>query len=259
MTKPSLPHLRLGAGAPLVVIPGLAGRQGVPVRVGRWMQHQEIVELSGSRSVWSIDRRAGLEDGITMTEIAAEYAQNVRAMFSEPIDIVGVSTGGGIALQLALDFPEVVRRLVIVSSAYRLSDQGRTLQREIATCLRNGQPRRAAGLFLANTGSSPVRRAVLGVAGRLAPRIVVGREDSDLLVTLDAEDTFDLSSRVASIAVPTLVTGGANDRFYTAELFRETAALIPGAQLSIYPGAGHIGTQGNRRLVRDILSFLEAQ
>jgi pimeloyl-ACP methyl ester carboxylesterase len=258
MSKPHLPHLRLGTGAPLVVIPGLAGRRGVPVRVGKWMQHQEIVELSATRSVWSIDRRAGLEHGITMTDIAAEYAHMIKGLFTEPVDIVGVSTGGGIALQLALDFPDLVHRLVLVSSAYRLSDHGRAVQREIADNLRDGHPRRAASLFLSNTGASPVTRAILAVAGRLAPRIVVGHQDGDLLVTLDAEDTFDLSARVDRIAVPTLVTGGGNDRFYTAGLFEDTARRIPGSQLTIYPRAGHIGTQGNRRLVRDILQFLEA-
>jgi pimeloyl-ACP methyl ester carboxylesterase len=257
MTMPSLPHLRLGTGAPLVVIPGLAGRRGVPVRVGRWMRHQEIVELSGTRAVWSIDRRAGLQHGISMGDLAAEYAHTIRGLFTEPVDVVGVSTGGGIALQLAIDFPKLVHRLVIVSSAYRLSDFGRGLQRDIAGALRDGQPRRAASIFLANTGSTPTRRAVLALAGRLAPRIVVGHKDADLLVTLDAEDSFDVGPRLGEIAVPTLVTGGANDRFYSAELFRDTASKIPDAELMIYPGAGHIGTQGNRRLVRDILTFLE--
>jgi pimeloyl-ACP methyl ester carboxylesterase len=259
MTKPSLPHLRLGTGAPLVVIPGLAGRHGVPVRVGRWLQHQEIIELSGNRAVWSINRRTGLEHGITMSELAAEYAHTIRSHFTEPVDVVGVSTGGGLALQLAVDFPELVHRLVIVSAAYRLSEFGRTLQRDIAGALRDGHPRRAAGLFLSNTGSTPIRRAILGVAGRLAPRIVVGHEDADLLVTLDAEDSFNVGSRIGAIAVPTLVTGGGNDRFYTAELISETAAKIPGAKLTIYRRAGHIGTQGNRRLVRDILAFLESE
>ena len=222
------------------------------------MQHQEIVELSGSRSVWSINRRTGLERGITMAELAAEYAHTIRGLFSEPVDVVGISTGGGIALQLALDHPQLVRRLVLVSSAYRLSDHGRLVQRRIAEFLRYGHPRTAAGLFLSNTGATRATRAILALAGRLAPRIVVGREDADLLVTLDAEDTFDLSDRVENVEAQTLVIGGGKDRFYTAELFADTARRIPGATLTIYPGAGHIGTQGNSRLVRDILEFLEA-
>jgi pimeloyl-ACP methyl ester carboxylesterase len=221
------------------------------------MQHQQIIELAGFRSVWSIDRRAGLEHGISMSDLAAEYAEIMRGLFTEPVDIVGISTGGGIALQLAVDYPELVDRLVVVSSAYRLSDFGKQIQRDIAADLRDGHFRRAAAVFLSNTGATRFRRAILSVAGRLAPRIVVGREDADLLVTLDAEDTFDLSDRLAEISIPTLVAGGEHDRFYTATLFEDTAARISNAKLTIYPGAGHIGTQGNRPLVRDILAFLE--
>ncbi len=193
-----------------------------------------------------------------MRELAAEYAQHLRDAYEEPVDVVGISTGGGIALQLAVDSPELIRRLVLVSAAYRLSDHGRRLQREIASALREGHPRRAAGFFLANTGSTTVRRALLGLPGAWFRASWVGRDDADLLVTLDAEDGFDLSARVPEIVIPTLVTGGENDRFYTAALIADTASRISGATLTIYARAGHIGTQGNRRVVRDILSFLES-
>jgi pimeloyl-ACP methyl ester carboxylesterase len=256
VTSTSLPQLRLGAGSPLVVIPGLAGRRGVPGRLGRWMQRNEIVDLSGSREVWSIDRRIGLEPGITVSELAIEYAETIRTLFRDPVDVVGVSTGGSIALQLAVDFPELINRLVVVSAAHRLSDRGRLIQRNVAASLRGGRPRRAAALFLSNTASSRIRRALLAAAGILAVRVVVGRHDDDLLVLLDAEDGFDLSERIGGISAPTLVVGGARDRFYSAALFEETAARIPNAQLTVYPRAGHIGTRGNRRLVRDILGFL---
>jgi pimeloyl-ACP methyl ester carboxylesterase len=258
MTKPPLPHLRLGTGVPLVVIPGLSGRIGVPFRIATWMQRQEIAEFSLSRAVWSIDRRRGMDRQVLVSDLAEEYAATLRNLFDGPVDIVGVSTGGGIALQLAVDSPELVRRLVLVSSAYRLSDVGRSIQQAIASRLRSGRPRRAAALFLANTGATRTRRALLGVVGALAPRLVVGQNDSDLLTTLDAEENFDLVDRVGDIAMPTLVTGGGNDRFYTADLFKDTAARIPNSTLRIYPRAGHISTHGNRRLVRDILTFLES-
>ena len=222
------------------------------------MQHKAIVQFSLSRTVWSIDRKHGLDPATLVSDIAHEYAAALKRAFDGPIDVVGVSTGGGIALQLAVDSPELVRRLVVVSSAYRLSESGRATQREIAARLRQARPRRAAALFLANTGATRIGRALLGIAGALAPRIVVGHNDLDLLTTLDAEDSFNLIDRIGEIAVPTLVAGGENDRFYTAELFADTAARIPNSTLSIYPRAGHISTHGNRRLVRDILAFLEA-
>jgi pimeloyl-ACP methyl ester carboxylesterase len=42
--------------------------------------------------------------------------------------VIGVSTGGSIAQYFAADHPDLVRRLVIHSSAYALSDEARRLQ-----------------------------------------------------------------------------------------------------------------------------------
>lgn len=256
MPAAGLPHLRLGTGAPLVVLPGLSGRLGTPERLRKWMQRLEIADLSGTRSVWSIDRRSGLEPGISIADLAAEYAATIRTLFDGPVDIVGISTGGSIALQLAADYPELVQKLVLVSSAHRLSDHGRETQRTIAALLRENHPRRAASLFLATTGSTRFRHLLLAGAGLLAPRAIVGYRDPDLLAILDAEDSFDLESRLATMTVPTLVTGGANDRYYSAELFGTTSRAMQHASLTVYPRAGHIGTHRNPRLARDILRFL---
>ncbi len=251
-----MPHTRLGTGVPLVVFPGLFGRRGVPASFMRWMQRSEIEALAGDREVWSIDRRFGLEPGISFETLAAEHADAIRQRFDAPVDIVGISTGGSIALQLAADFPELVRRLVLVSSAYRLSDAGRETQRQIAGLLRQNRSRRAASRFLGNTGASWPVRALLSLAGRLAPRLVVGHRDPDLLVLLESEDGFDLEERVASIDVPTFIAGGGRDRFYTSEMFEATHAGMPNATVKIYPKAGHISTFGNRKLAREILAFL---
>jgi pimeloyl-ACP methyl ester carboxylesterase len=257
MSPAGLPHLRQGKGAPLVVLPGLSGSLGSPARLKKWLQRLEIADLSGSRSVWSIERPSGLEPGISIADLAAEYAATIRMLFDEPVDVVGISTGGSIALQLAADYPELVQRLVLVSSAHRLSDHGRQTQRTIATLLRENHPRRAASLFLATTASSWFEHSLLAVAGLLAPRAIVGHQDPDLLAILDAEDSFDLESRLGGITVPTLITGGANDRYYSAELFGSTSRGLQHSSLTVYPGAGHIGTHGNPRLVKDILRFLE--
>jgi pimeloyl-ACP methyl ester carboxylesterase len=256
MSESALPHIRLGSGSPLVVMPGLSGRDGSPVRLTQWMRRKEITHLSGHRAVWSIDRRAGLEAGTSIANLAADYAATIRSLFDAPVDIVGVSTGGSIALQLAVDHPGLIRRLVLVSSAHRLSDHGRNTQRSIAALLRERRPRRAAALFLATTASTRIGGLLLTLAGWLAPRAVVGRDDVDLVVTLDAEDSFDLGARLDTITIPTLIAGGAHDRFYSRALFEHISTRMPNARLALYPQAGHIGIQGNRRLVREILQFL---
>jgi pimeloyl-ACP methyl ester carboxylesterase len=60
------------------------------------------------------------------------------------------------------------------------------------------------------------------------------------------------------ITAPTLVIGGARDRSYSAELFRQTAHAIPGARLILYPGKGHLGTVAHRTAIGEIGRFLTA-
>ncbi len=254
----ALPHFSAGSGAPLVVLPGLAGRRGTPARLTAWRQRTEIADFIGDRTVFSIDRRYDLEPGISIADLAAEYAQTVSLLFDGPVDILGISTGGSIALQLAADFPELVKKLVLVSSAHRLSDRGRATQHTVAELLRAGRDRRAAAVYFGNTGATPFGHAARSIAGLIAPRAIIGRGDLDFLVTLDAEHDFDLEDRLENIEVRTLIAGGELDGFYSSALFEHTSERMPNAQVSVRSGAGHLGTSGNPRLAREILTFLEA-
>ena len=59
---------------------------------------------------------------------------------------------------------------------------------------------------------------------------------------------------------PTLAAtaAGDRDRFYSPELFRETAERIPGGRLLLYPGKGHAGVLTHRPAIREIVAFLTA-
>jgi pimeloyl-ACP methyl ester carboxylesterase len=256
MTPTESRHVRRGVGDPLVVIPGLSAHGGLPPVVERWMSRRQIRGFARHYDVWRIDRPRGLGSGTSVADLAADYALTLRGLFGAPVPVVGVSTGGSIALQLAVDNPLLVTRLVLVSSACRLSESGRRAQSETARLVRAGRRRRAAAVFLSQTANGPVSRGLLRAVGFVAPGLVVGRRDADLLVTIDAEDSFDLEDRLAALPVPTLVIGGERDAFYSPDLFERTVAAIPDARLRLYPRAGHQAIAGNPRLVREVLRFL---
>ncbi|WCD87340.1 hypothetical protein KPP03845_103717 [Streptomyces xanthophaeus] len=48
-----------------------------------------------------------------MARLAAVHADAIRAAFSGPVNVLGLSTGGSLALQLAADRPELVGGLVL--------------------------------------------------------------------------------------------------------------------------------------------------
>jgi hypothetical protein len=55
-----------------------------------------------------------------------------------------------------------------------------------------------------------------------------------------------------------LAVAGARDRLYSPELFRQTAARIPGARLALYPGKSHSGVLTHRPAIAEIVAFLTA-
>jgi len=63
---------------------------------------------------------------------------------------------------------------------------------------------------------------------RAAP-LPAARDTTDLLVTLEAEEVFDLSA-LPTITSPTLIVNGGRDQFYERAVIDETHRLIPGSR-----------------------------
>ncbi|WP_123517929.1 alpha/beta fold hydrolase [Frigoribacterium sp. PhB24] len=104
------------------------------------------------------------------------------------------------------------------------------------------------------TTGVPASWALRGL-GRLAHLFVVGDRHEDLVVTLDAEDSFDVGARLGAVAAPTLVVAGGADGFYPLDLVVRTVAGLPDATLAVHPRSGHLGL-GSRGVSREVLAHL---
>lgn len=248
--------LRVGTGPPLLFLPGLTAHHRLPHGADKLFQLSQVRPYARTREVWWLQRREGLPTGTTMAAIADDYADVARRVFDEPVDVVGSSTGGSVALQLTADHPGLVRRLVLLSSACRLGPAGKEAQRRVAELSRENRPRGAGAQMLSMLGGGRGSRALLGSLGWLAAPLLVGDPDPDMLATIDAEDGFDLTDRLPSIATPTLVVGGGRDPFYGADVFEQTAAGLPRGRLLLHPDKGHGDAQTSRVTTREVLSFL---
>jgi pimeloyl-ACP methyl ester carboxylesterase len=248
--------LSLGSGPPLLLLPGLTPDHEQPTGTDRWFQLRWMRRLARGRQVWWVNRRRGLSEGATMADLAEDYATMLREWQAPPIDVVGVSTGGSVALQLAADHPQVVRRLVLVASGCRLGPQGHAGQRRAIEALERGDRRTAAAILMELSAAGRLTGGALRSLGWLVPSLVVAREPHDLLVTLRAEDAFDLAGRLESVTAPTLVIGGDRDAWYGEGVFRETADALPFGHLVLLPGAGHAATVAHRHLGEQVDAFL---
>jgi len=253
-----LPYLAVGAGPPLVVFSGLSAEHANPTGLARWFELQTLKPMARHFTVYAVNRKPGLPAGSAIGDLAGHYAEAIAREFPGPVCIEGVSTGGSIAQQFAIDHPQLVRRLVLAATACRLSPHGREVQRKFAELTSQGRPRRAyaaLGPTLAATAAGGRALAALMWLFGASQR---ADDPSDMLVTVAAEDTFDASPELHRIAAPTLLVAGGRDRFYSPELFWETAERIPDARLSLYEDKGHAGVMTHKPAIREIVAFLRA-
>ena len=210
-------------------------------------------------TVYIVTRKPGLPPGYTMRDMGNDYADMIRQEFGGPVDVLGVSTGGSIVQHFAADHPELVRRLIIHSSAYVLSDSAREGQMRVAVLARQKKWRAAyaalMGVSLPKDLTRYLLRPLFGIVS-LFGGAFFGRPENpmDLVVTIEAEDKHNFKDRLGEIVAPTLVIAGDKDPFYTAALFRDTADGIPNARLILYEGMGHPAS--GKQFQSDIYAFL---
>jgi pimeloyl-ACP methyl ester carboxylesterase len=252
------PFASIGDGPPLVVFAGLSPSTGVRSNVVVQGAVGPVTALAITRRVVVFNRRPRLPRGMTMAELAAEHADALAETFALPLDLIGESTGGSIAQQLAADRPEVVARLVLASTACRLGPLGRDLQRKVGQAVRAGQHRRALAVAAASLVPPHRGQGLAAAVGWLsAGRVVKDDGDwADLATTIEAEDDFDLAHCAAPIQARTLIVGGAQDRFYSPSLFAETARLVPNSRLRLVESRGHITVLRDPLVRREIAEFL---
>ena len=97
---------------------------------------------------------------------------------------------------------------------------------------------------------------------RLFGKMLLGtpKSGSDFAIVLDSDINLEVVDKLPSIRMPTLVIGGEKDPFYGADNIRETARLIPNAELCLLKDGGHavVKTQTGG-FESAILTFLQKQ
>jgi len=192
--------------------------------------------LANDDRIYIVSRRPGLPPGYSLRDMSDDYAVMIKNELGGAVDIIGVSTGGAIAQYFAIDHPDLLRRLVLAMTGCRLTDEAKELEMKVADLARRGKRRAAYALL----STAIIRK---GIARHLfkwfmwlmAPLLIPG-DPSDGIVEIEADDRYDLSTRLDRIKADTLVIGGEEDFFYA---IRETAGKTPNARLVLYPNVGH--------------------
>jgi pimeloyl-ACP methyl ester carboxylesterase len=111
----SIAYREIGHGRPLVLIQGSGAAMDVwdPLMIATLAQHHRVIEFDNRGVGFSIDDPS---QPMTIDRLADDTAGVIRALHLGRPDVLGWSLGGFIAEDLAVRDPQLVRRLVLVSS-----------------------------------------------------------------------------------------------------------------------------------------------
>ncbi len=250
-----LPYACIGSGASnLVVFGGLEFQHKPPSAIMLRMSTGYLRGLEDSYKIYIVSRKPDLPPGYSLSDMSDDYAVMIKNELGGLADIIGVSTGGAIAQHFAIDHPDLVRRLVLAMTGFRLTEEGKELQRKVADLARK-RKRHAASALL---GTAIIRKGIAKHVFKwfmwLMGPLMIPADASDGIVEIEAEDRHDLSDRLDRIKAETLVIGGEEDFFYPV---RETARKIPNARLVLYPNLGHNAMFArSRQFGEEIKAFL---
>jgi pimeloyl-ACP methyl ester carboxylesterase len=205
--------------------------------------------LAPSRRVIAVEeqghgRTADADRPITYEQMADDSAAVLAHVGVDRADVVGFSMGGGIALQLAIRHPAVVRKLVVASAGF--ASDG--MHAEAIEMFPSITPELFAG--------SPIEAEYL----RLAPNPGDFPQLVEKLTELDSTEFAWSKDDIRAITAPTLVVLGDSDVVrleHAVELFgllgggvMGDLAGLPRSQLAVLPGTTHFMPPGSGLLDR---------
>lgn len=247
-----------GDGPPLLMIPGFGSTTLVYfANIAPLAEHFKVVVFDPRGS----GRSDVPDSGYSMQAFVDDCVTVLQEAGEESAHVVAASFGGMVAQNLALTYPERVRRLVLICTTpggpHHVAPPPEQMAvfmaagdiADPAAAVRSTYPLHYSDAYIAAHDAEIVERSLANAHLRSTPAGRMGQ-----LVAVSQHDTFD---RLATLATPTLVLHGDHDGIVPIDNGRNIARQIPNARLKIYPGTKHIVfTECADEMNRDIILFL---
>jgi pimeloyl-ACP methyl ester carboxylesterase len=202
----------------------------------------------------------------TVEAMAHDAIAFLDAMEFQRVDLLGFSLGSFVAQEIALIRPDLLRRVVLASSAPQGAAGMHGWSPEVigAVGAPETTPQAYLDVFFAPTATS--REAGLQAAQRIFGR-TTDRDDVTTWQTRQAQydavcawgiPNHALLQRVAAIDLPVFVANGDSDPMILPRYSHLLAGLLPDARITIYPDSAHgFLFQHHGQFAADVHAFLE--
>jgi pimeloyl-ACP methyl ester carboxylesterase len=258
-------YREIGSGTvPLVLLQHFRGN------LENW-DYQLIDALASGRRVVAFDNvGVGSSSGTTpntIEQMARDAIAFIAALGTEKVDVLGFSIGSFVAQEIALLRPDLVRRLVLASSAPRGGAGMHGWAPEVINAVGQPQPDPMGYLSVFFTSSPDSLQAGKETLGRVfgrttdvdAPTSWATRQAQYDAVCDWGIPNHAALQRVSAIRHPVFIANGDSDPMILPHFSHLLAGLIPQSSVKMYPDAAHgFLFQHASQFAADVNDFLDA-
>ena len=169
--------------------------------------------------------------------LAEDIAGLIEVLSLKNCHLLGTSMGGFVAQSLVLNYPSLLKSLILCHTASEMSIPKKVLEERIIAL---------SELSMTEYGKIVCKQACSERAsGELKEWVISMIEKNDksiyTKVLTEGLGDFNVTESLNSIRLPTLVITGKEDRVLPAENGRKMAKLIPDCRIKEIAGVGHLG------------------
>jgi pimeloyl-ACP methyl ester carboxylesterase len=188
------------------------------------------------------------------SSIEAMANQCLAQLPDTPVNLAGLSMGGIVAMQMAVNAPDQIKRLALLDTNCKAHAPERFEIRNIQMeKVRAGQLREVIIEEMKPNYVAEQNRSNQDLLDLLVEMAMDVGAEAFMNQSLALRDRENLCGRLFDISCPTLVMCGEEDRLCPLAFHEEIASLVPDAELEIIKHAGHITTLENPEAVNAAL------
>jgi pimeloyl-ACP methyl ester carboxylesterase len=243
-----------GQGDPLVMIMGFtASRIGWMPQIRFFRKHYRVVTFD-NRGVGKSDKPPG---PYSTRMMADDTVKLMDLLGIEKAHIMGVSMGGMIAQELAINYPQRVMKLILACT-YARQDETSGDALEQAKFLQLS-PEKKVDAMVGLAFNKPLYKSTFGLLARVLARFIGASARVGIAGQSEACLKHNTLDRLSSIAAPTLVIVGTGDRLIKPTASEVIAGKIPNAKLVRVEGGSHCFSFEMRNVFnREVLNSLKS-
>lgn len=228
-------YLQFGNGNKIfVILPGLSIKS---VLLSANNIEKAYSQFTENFTVYLFDRAKHLPEHYSVDEMAQDTLEAIHILNLQDLFLFGASQGGMMALKMAETEPQLVKKLVVSSSASRIDAKSQKKIDEWVALAENAEIEKLNSSFIDSCYSEDFAKKYKPVLME-AMKDVSENELKRFLILAKSGSNFDAYTNLEKIICPVLVTGSINDKVLSPSASLEIAEKLH-CQIHMYKGFGH--------------------